>query len=126
VRGAGGSARILNFQPRNIKRAEEDIRMQIKSQLPKLWEPLKREVFIERLVYVFPPVRSLTKTQIAMMKQGLDVYKLTKPDLTDNLNKLLFDALQGLVYKNDSQVVLMKEVKKIYGEIPRTELVISS
>ena len=52
------------------------------------------------------------------------MYKNTKPDLTDNLNKGLFDALQDIVYTNDSRIVKITDTSKIYGIHPRTELTI--
>jgi len=42
-------------------------------------------------------------------------YKVTKPDLQDNLNKPLFDALEGIVWERDQNVVAMDNVKKYYG-----------
>lgn len=44
------------------------------------------------------------------------VYKVTKPDLHDNLNKALFDAFEGLVWERDQNVVAMDDVKKYYGK----------
>ena len=46
------------------------------------------------------------------------VYKTTKPDLPDNLNKVLFDAMESIVFINDSQVCHVKEMMKIYGNQP--------
>lgn len=42
-------------------------------------------------------------------------FKHTKPDLHDNLNKALFDALEGIVWERDQNVVAMDDVKKYYG-----------
>jgi Holliday junction resolvase RusA-like endonuclease len=42
-------------------------------------------------------------------------FKTTKPDLQDNLNKPLFDALEGLVWERDQNVVAMDDVKKYYA-----------
>ena len=43
-------------------------------------------------------------------------YKVTKPDLHDNLNKALFDALEGVLWERDQNVVAMDNVRKYYGE----------
>lgn len=56
------------------------------------------------------------------IEAGELVYKATKPDLTDNLNKGVFDALQGIIYANDSQIISMDDVKKIYGQRPRIDI----
>jgi Holliday junction resolvase RusA-like endonuclease len=42
-------------------------------------------------------------------------FKHTKPDLHDNLNKALFDALEGIVWERDQNVVAMDDVKKYYA-----------
>lgn len=45
-----------------------------------------------------------------------------KPDV-DNMAKSILDALNGVAYKDDSQVVDLS-IEKYYGEIPRVELVL--
>ena len=47
-----------------------------------------------------------------------------KPDLS-NIIKGIEDALNGLVYKDDSSIVSLK-IQKYYSEFPRVELEISS
>lgn len=47
-------------------------------------------------------------------RQGI-VYKHTKPDLHDNLNKALFDALEGIVWERDQNIVAMDNVRKYYA-----------
>ncbi|MBW6484393.1 MAG: RusA family crossover junction endodeoxyribonuclease, partial [Vicingaceae bacterium] len=56
-----------------------------------------------------------------MVENGIRIYKSTKPDLPDNLQKLVCDSLAGIVYTNDSRIVYM-EVEKYYGTIPKTML----
>jgi Holliday junction resolvase RusA-like endonuclease len=43
-------------------------------------------------------------------------FAATKPDM-DNLEKSLFDALEGVFYTNDSRIVA-KSVTKGYGDVP--------
>lgn len=47
-----------------------------------------------------------------------------KGDL-DNYNKVMFDALQGLAYYNDSQIVEIHSYRKDDKENPRVEILIS-
>jgi Holliday junction resolvase RusA-like endonuclease len=61
------------------------------------------------------------------LSQGLEIPKATKPDL-DNLGKGVLDALQGIVFENDSQIWEYKSIRKVYGsrfgielEIEQTE-----
>jgi Holliday junction resolvase RusA-like endonuclease len=42
--------------------------------------------------------------------------KTTKPDLQDNLNKAFFDALEGLIYEQDQNIVEIKSMRKYYSE----------
>ena len=51
------------------------------------------------------------------------IFKTTKPDLHDNLNKAFFDALEGVVWEQDQNICLMKDVRKIYGE--KSKIIIS-
>lgn len=115
----------IAYQTKEVKQNEDNLRSQIVNQLPEGFKPFSGAVGIEKLVYVFPPPKSLSKGELKMIELGFDVYKPTKPDLTDNLNKGLFDSMQGVVFINDSQVVRMRELKKIYGLTPRIEVVIT-
>jgi crossover junction endodeoxyribonuclease RusA len=47
-----------------------------------------------------------------------------KGDL-DNYNKIMFDAMQGLVYFNDSQIVEIHSYRKDDKKNPRVEILIS-
>lgn len=46
------------------------------------------------------------------------IYPLVKPDI-DNCIKSIMDALNGVAYKDDKQVVLVRSIKR-YGEHPQT------
>lgn len=46
-----------------------------------------------------------------------------KPDI-DNLFKAVTDAMSGLLYKDDKQIV-SAEIKKLYGEEPRLEVLLN-
>jgi Holliday junction resolvase RusA-like endonuclease len=52
------------------------------------------------------------------VKRGDPLFKSTKPD-RDNLLKLLNDALEGIIFINDSQVC-GGAVSKVYDENPMT------
>lgn len=44
-----------------------------------------------------------------------------KPDL-DNLEKFLFDALNGICYRDDAQIAQTLGIRKIYSVAPRIEI----
>jgi Holliday junction resolvase RusA-like endonuclease len=47
-----------------------------------------------------------------------------KPD-ADNILKAVLDALNGLAYNDDSQIVSAR-IEKLYSDNPRVEIVISN
>jgi len=61
---------------------------------------------------VFRPPARATKLKRAAMLSGR-TYPLKKPD-TDNIGKIVLDALNRLAYKDDAQVAAL-EIQKIYG-----------
>lgn len=113
-----GKSFIHAYQKKEVVENERNIRMIIKEQLPSDFIPFTKGVRISTLHYLFPPVSSLKKSELEKIKNGEIVHKTTKPDLTDNLNKGLFDAMQGIVFLNDSQVCEMNDVKKYYSFTP--------
>ena len=66
--------------------------------------------------YVYRRPKGHYKSNGELNKKGRDTpYKTSKPDL-DKLNRAVADALSGLIWRDDSQVVRMKEVGKSYGK----------
>lgn len=51
-----------------------------------------------------------------------DLRPTSKPDL-DNIVKLLCDAMNGIVYGDDKQIVSLT-VSKFYGEVPQTRVLV--
>jgi len=67
------------------------------------------------VLFVMPIPKSWSKKKrLASVGQP----HICKPD-ADNLVKAMLDALEGTIYKNDSQVYSIN-AKKIYGNNPRT------
>lgn len=68
---------------------------------------------------------SIPKSTSKKKKQEMIEYKIRptkKPD-TDNVAKIILDSLNGIAYKDDSQVVSLS-VNKYYAENPRVELIL--
>ena len=61
----------------------------------------------------FAPPKSATKAKRAKMLNG-ELYPTKKPD-ADNIAKIICDALNGIAYNDDSQIVRLT-VNKIYSE----------
>jgi Holliday junction resolvase RusA-like endonuclease len=110
------SVRVTKFgrtyQPKKIIDYKNQLIEAVKEQLPDGFSVIKADtpIFINKLHYVFEYPKSFSKA-----KRDSITYKVTKPDLQDNLNKPLFDALEGIVWERDQNVVAMDNVKKYYG-----------
>lgn len=120
AKGKAGKNFVASYQTKEVKETERNIKYDIRSQLPFDFVPLDCPIGV-KVLFVFPPLKSWSKKQKEALRQGQRIYKGTKPDLTDNLMKGLFDALNGLVFIDDARVVKV-ESEKIYGEQPRIEL----
>lgn len=104
------------YQTKKIKMTARSIQLQIKSQLPKGFKPFDEPIGIH-YKFIFP----FTK-RISMKKRKECIWKDTTPDI-DNLQKMINDAMEPLVYRNDSRICLAV-IEKIMGDTPRTEVVI--
>lgn len=65
---------------------------------------------------VYPIPKSATKASLAAIEAGKILPK-KKPDI-DNVIKIVLDSLNGIAYKDDSQVVMVSG-RKIYGKEPK-------
>lgn len=68
-----------------------------------------------------PISSSASKTDKYLMKIG-SIKAAKKPDI-DNVIKAVLDALNGIAYDDDKQVVILHAVKK-YSDTPRVEVTI--
>jgi len=99
------------YTPKKTEQWEDMIRLQILKHRP---EKLLDQAIVLKAVFVLQRPKSIPKKRI---------YPETKPDL-DNLLKSLTDAMEGIIYTNDSRII-KKEVEKIYGDPPRVEVELS-
>ena len=67
--------------------------------------------------------KSANKKKKELMLDG-EIRPTKKPDC-DNVAKIILDALNGIVYKDDSQIVDLT-VHKFFGNQPRVEILIKS
>jgi len=101
------------YQPKKIADYKNDLKELVREQLPSGFCLIEANtpIFITKLHYVFEYPKSFSKK-----KRDSITYKVTKPDLHDNLNKALFDALEGVVWERDQNVVSINNLCKIYGD----------
>lgn len=115
VRPGSKSHIIVSYQPKEMEERKKDYQAQLRDQMPPGWEPFERRVHVRKLHYVYSPLKSFSKSTMEAIKAGYTVYKETQPDLVDNLKKLVFDSMAGIVFRNDGGIVSEDNVKKYYG-----------
>lgn len=102
------NGKMTSYTPKKTAAWEESIRLQALACRPE--KLLDGPLELNATFYLLRP-----KSRPKRMK-----YPDTKPDL-DNLGKSLIDALEGLIFTNDSRIV-DKVLRKRYGEPPRVEI----
>ena len=122
AKNIGGKTMIKSYQKKEVVEKERNIAFDVKSQLPEGFIPYDCPLSIE-VLFVFPLLSSMKKSVRQEIEDGVIVYKPTKPDLQDNLMKILADSMNGIVFVDDSRICKVSS-QKIYGLIPRTEVII--
>jgi len=116
---AGDRTFVKSYQKKSVVENERNIAFDIKSKLPTGFKPYDGPLKVTML-FVFPPLTSWPKRMKNDFDTGATIYKATKPDL-DNISKPTLDAMQGVVFMNDSQIVEM-HCTKIFGPVPMIEI----
>ena len=122
AKNISGKTMIESYQKKEVVEKERNIAFDVKSQLPEGFIPYDCPLSIE-VLFVFPLLSSMKKAVRQAIEEGVIVYKPTKPDLQDNLMKILADSMNGIVFVDDSRICKVSS-QKIYGLIPRTEVII--
>lgn len=103
VRGRFTKKGFIGFRPKKTTKAINEIRNQLKSQLPNNWSLISKDTPIKAtVVFVRTPPKNLKNH-----------HPTTRPDL-DNFLKLIWDALTGFVFEDDSSIVEIN-AQKVYG-----------
>jgi len=113
----GGHARI--FTPKTTEAYEKEIRAAwVRANGDKPEEgPIRARIY-----FGLPIPKSETKGNKLQMIQR-KVFPTKKPDL-DNLAKAVLDALNGVAYKDDCQIVTMLS-RKNYAEAPYVKVILN-
>ena len=115
---------VQKYQPKKVTDEEKNIRAQIIAQLPNDFKPFTKGVVIKRITFIFPLPTSSRKSMRDSLESGVCPYKITRPDLTDNLMKGVMDAMTGIVFLDDAQVVMINNSSKVYGKVPMIEIIL--
>ena len=105
------------YTPTDTKEYEESIKREYIKQCNK-----KLDGPVEFILYIYKTKSKFTKKEKALIEE--DKYRcITKPD-TDNVVKLVLDALNKTAYDDDNQVVKITAFKKWTLDDERIEFII--
>ena len=122
IMGSGKMARVINYTPENdpVNAFKKAVQIEAKGAYKG---PLLDEPLILRLVEVFERPKYLIYKNKPMPR----IPKTSKPDF-DNLAKSVCDALNGVLYRDDSLIYAATVIKWIAagGESPSVSITIST
>lgn len=107
------NGRVMSYAKPKAHAYEKDIRTLAIAYNAREKFYSEKPLVVRNLIFVFPFPKSARKKDLEL---GI-IPKATMPD-TDNLEKALWDGLEGVFFKNDSQICRKCDVVKIYGEKP--------
>lgn len=103
------------FTPKDTVQYEKLVRDCYKEQDGRYLEgPIKALIIA---YYKIP--KSYNKKRVQAIKDGLE--KPTKKPDADNIGKIILDSLNGIAYKDDSQIVELRVIKRYTEELERVE-----
>lgn len=115
-RGAIQNGRVRMYDPTDSKNYKQYV-----SLIASQHRPIELiESAVSLTVKVYRPIPKLSKVKHQQAVEGT-LRPKSKPDLS-NYIKGVEDALEGILLKNDSQVVDYGDSGKWYGEVPRIEI----
>ena len=107
------------FTPEKTKTYETEVGMMAKAAMGAS-EPL--EGALEAFIYVtFPVPASYSKKRTEACLSDTEKHT-KKPDL-DNVVKICLDGMNGIVFKDDSQITSIHSTK-VYGEVAKVEVMV--
>lgn len=113
-----GRSYIASYQKSEIIREEDNLRAFMYKSLPEGYSPNVYAVQLNKFLCIFPPNRGLSKKLLEFIDKGGLIPKVTKPDLTDNLVKIVNDAANGVIFNDDAQIFETRLMGKYYGKNP--------
>jgi Holliday junction resolvase RusA-like endonuclease len=107
-----GTTRVSVYDPHESRDWKRTVMSRVVDVKPAA--PVAETALEMALVFHLPRPQSLPKRV---------VHHIRRPDV-DNLAKAIKDALRGIVYRDDSQIVRL-QVEKRYGDTPGVEIVVA-
>lgn len=103
------AAKGFYYVPARIKAFKKFIAMSCKKQLPLGFKMFPRDTALKMQIYHYFEYRKGEKKDL--VAAGEPIPKITKPDVMDNLNKALVDAMAEIVFEQDQQIFHFKAAK---------------
>lgn len=100
-----------SYQSKAVTDYQRAIRAMALAQTSQDMRPLSGELYVS-IEFVWKHPKSWGKKRIAELRER-SIYKSSRPDI-DNLCKGVFDALNGVIWNDDSQIVAIHAWKR-YG-----------
>ena len=119
--GTDSKGNRIFYKDSKIVKREKEIIESLNNTLKKdhiIWEG--KPIFVT-ITYVYEYPKAMSKKLINASLSGKTIFKTTAPDVGDNLNKLILDVLEKIVYSLDSEIVNINATK-VYGTSNRTEV----
>lgn len=113
--------RVHTRTPEQTVLYENLVKTEYQRQCEDIRFPDGTPLFVKIIAFYEIP-KSVSKKKREQMLNG-EIVPLKKPDL-DNIAKCVLDSLNGIAYRDDSQVVELT-IRKYYDDIPRVEVWIS-
>ena len=105
------------------KDIKKNFLLTVQHNAPK--EPITDPIMITVVFYFGRPKNHYrTGRNACMLRDDAPEWHTSRKDV-DNLQKLIFDALNGIFWKDDAQICWVEAQKK-YSERPRTHLIIQT
>ena len=100
------------YQPKKIIDYKLELQKAVRDRLPDRFSVIASDtpIAVNKLHYQFEYPKSWSKK-----KKSETYYKISRPDLHDNLNKAFFDAMEGVLWERDQNICVMNDVRKFYG-----------
>ena len=120
VNTKAGKSFVMSYTPKKTLNYETYVKELFVINHPG-FELLEGAISVVVMAYLTIPMSKSKKQKEAMLNGK--ILPTTKPD-GDNIFKIVTDALEGMAYKKDNQIV-RGGFKKIYSNTPRLEIIIS-
>lgn len=108
---------VSTYNTKQTKGYEELVKISVTEQCKDKLDKEYTGLVKMHIKAYFKPNKSISKKQYNLL---IGTKFLKKPD-SDNIAKIICDSLNGLAYKDDSQVALLN-IEKYYGEEEKVEV----